>query len=91
MGFEQEFIRKRKASFTLIDNFLFFLGIFLQNGLILISKPPKIGSLQFHLALVLIERYNLSEEGASHGHAENRKGISKYLILLKNFELITFG
>lgn len=85
----QNLLGKENHLLLLITVF-FFLGIFLQNRLILISKPPKIGSLQFHLALVLIERYNLSEDRASHEHAENRKGISKYLMLLKNSELITF-
>lgn len=47
--------------------------------------------LQFHLVWLLIERCNSVEEGAPHGQAVNRTGISRYLMLLKNSELTTFG
>lgn len=71
----------------------FFLGIYPQNSLILISNMASKGRilLQFRLVLLLIERCNSTEERAPHGQAVNRTGISKYLMLLRNSELTTFG
>lgn len=87
------FLWKIKTPFNLLSLFFFFLGISPQNSPILISNMASKGRtpLQFHLVLLLIERCNSTEEGAPHGQAVNRTGISKHLILLRNSKLTTFG